>query len=61
MDWQTYTAAALALLAACYAAYKILWPIIAAFRQKKSDVDAKGCCGCGDKPGLCEKTPREVK
>ena len=58
MDWQTYTAIALALFAACYAAYKTLWPVLAAFRKKPAD-DVKGCCGCGDKASMCEKTPRE--
>ncbi|HLX64969.1 MAG TPA: hypothetical protein VKX17_27110 [Planctomycetota bacterium] len=45
MDWQSYTAVLIAALAAIWAAYKILRPIVNEFRKKKQADE--GCCGCG--------------
>ncbi len=45
VDWQSWTAAAIAILAGVWAGWKILGPIVNEFRKKKK-LDA-GCGGCG--------------
>jgi hypothetical protein len=60
VDWQSWTALGIALLAGVWAGWKILWPLINAFRNKKAE--GGGCCGCGDKPtlGACGKASDEL-
>lgn len=49
MDWQSWIAAGIAVVAALWAGFKIFRPIVNEFREKKMP-DA-GCCGCGVKSG----------
>jgi hypothetical protein len=53
VDWQRWIAAAIALLAGAWAAWKIGGPLIRSFRAQKPDAksgDACGGCGnCGTK------------
>ena len=58
MDWQSYTALAIALAAGAWAGWKVFKPIINEFRKKKT-ADG-GCCGCGADTGACGKPKNET-
>ena len=55
MDWQTWVAAAIAIIAGMWAAWKILRPIVNEFRKKKMPEAGCGGCGCGTAACTTEK------